>query len=175
MATGEKRLEKKEKIWQHGALSLRKVSSERHTAQPLWDFLAVCRPSHQNLDVWLTFKHLWRDKQSTKSPEGVWWDESDNPSHKPKQQSDRMEKQATLKEKVNRLNTIFDTLSCVLPFLKLLVFYCPPPNNTFNLASRTGNTKWPFLRKPRKRALSIFQSCILHWSAQWMCRLSWHR
>ena len=50
-----------------------------------------------------------------KRREGVWWDESDNPS----KQSDRMEKQATLKEKVNRLNKKqpLSTLSCELPFL----------------------------------------------------------
>lgn len=52
---GKKDKEKKEKIWQHGALSLRKVSPERHTARSLRDLLAVCRPLLNSVDFLADF------------------------------------------------------------------------------------------------------------------------
>lgn len=140
MATGKKGKKKKEKIWQHGALSLRKVSAHSCSLCGL--------PSHsarllaaQRGPLGTLFERVLTHKQRIKSVGEVWWDESDCPSHNPKEPAARMEKQATLKEKVNRIkNSNFAHChpGCHF-FVCALAFYCPNPppmNITFNLLDR---------------------------------------
>lgn len=105
MATGEKRHEKKGKDLTTWRTFLEKSFSWTLHSSVFADFprtlstLALQRGLFGHI-----FEHLLMRKQTIKGQQGVWWDESDNPSHKPKQ-SDRMEKQATLKEKVNKLKS----------------------------------------------------------------------
>lgn len=83
-------------------------------------------------------------------------------------QPDRMEKQATLREKVNKGQKwqIYTQKAFVTVANHVLL-----SNNTFCFALSIGNAKWRFLRKPRKLSIDfpVTHSSTVGWCIAWAC------